>query len=249
MRRIAYIRESNLQPAILVICLLSLAACEEGTANLAPTTSGTIVGQVTINGGGAAGIAVVLSNGQTATTASTGGYTFSSVSEGAYTVSINGYPADVSFPATVQAAVVAVPSQTVTVNFSGTRAAPPPATQTTITGTLACIGGDTSHDPFVFNAGGGSPAAVAVSLSGNNVTITGVSGFAPSSLPTLSGTVNAGSGAGAASRSGTIAGRSNVSVTASGTLTVGRPEVELVVGGQGQLPGGQPIRYRFRANQ
>jgi hypothetical protein len=40
-----------------------------------------------------------------------------------------------------------------------------------------------------------------------------------------------------------------VSVTASGTLAGGRLEVDLVVGGNGELPGGQPIRYRFVANQ
>ena len=68
MRLIVYIPESILRPAILLICLLSLAACDEGTTDLAPTASGTIVGQVTINGGGAAGVTVTPSNGRTATT-------------------------------------------------------------------------------------------------------------------------------------------------------------------------------------
>jgi hypothetical protein len=249
MRRIAYIPESILRLAAVLICALSFAACDDGRTELAPTMSGEIAGQVTINGVGAAGITVALSTGQTATTGSTGAYTIFNVAGGAYTVSISGYPSDVSFTTTVQAAVVAAANQVVTVNFAGTRAASSAGSPTTVTGTLTCTGGDTSHDAFVFNAGGGSPAAVGVSLTGSNVTITGISGFAPSSLPTLSGTVNAGSGAGTASGSGPIAGRSNVSVTANGTLAGGRLEVELVVGAQGELPGGQPVRYRFVANQ
>jgi hypothetical protein len=202
-----------------------------------------------IDGTGAAGISVTLSSGLTATTGSTGQYTFNNVPAGAYTVVISGYPIDVAFPATTQAAVIATDGQVAIVNFAGARVTPPSGTPTTITGTLTAIGGDMSHDLFVFNAGGGKPAVVSIVLSGNNLTITGVSGFAPSTLPTLSGTVNAVSGAGAASGSGTIAGRSNVSVTANGTIVGGRLEVEIVVGGQGELPGGQPIRYRWVANQ
>ena len=234
----------------VLILVVAASACDQETDLVVPTPSGTIMGQVTIDGSGASGVTVALSNGRTATTGATGGYTFTNVFEGAYTVSISGFPRDVSFLTTTQAVVLATPGQAVPVNFAGTRVGAPVETQATVAGTLTCIGGDTSHDQFVFNARTGTAATVRVTVVNNStVTIAGISGFAPSSLPTLTGTVNAATGAGTASGSGTIAGRGNVSVTASGTLTGGRLEVEIVVGGQSELPGGQPVRYRFVATQ
>ena len=80
-----------------------------------------MTGQVTIDATGAAGISVALSGGATATTNSSGQYTFSDVAAGSYTVTISGFASDVAFPTTTQAAVVATAGQVVTVNFSGSK--------------------------------------------------------------------------------------------------------------------------------
>jgi hypothetical protein len=220
-------------------------ACEEASGVTAPDITGTIAGSVTINGAGTAGITVSLSTGQTATTSATGQYTFVNVPAGVFTVAISGYPSDVSFPATVQAAVVTTAGQAVVVNFSGARIGLPPITHT---GTLSLAGGDPSHNPFVFNA----PQPKSVSLlrqpaGTTGIRLTPVSGFSPSALPELTGTVDE-AGAVSVSGSGTIANNSSVSVTATGTLINGKLDVTITVGADGRLPGGQPIRYRYADN-
>jgi len=234
--------------ALVMALALSTLACDEATETLAPSATGTIVGTVKIDGAGASGIIVTMSNGRTASTGNGGAYSVSDVPSGAYTVTISGYPADVAFPATTQAVVIATAGQTATVNFDGSRVrSQPPQTSpapATYSGNLVRTGGDASHDPFVFNAGSGSPASLRVAIAGSGIAISAAGGFAPSGLPTLTGAVGAG-GSFEASGSGPIAGVGGVSVAANGTLIGGQLQMEIVVGGDGRLPGGQPIRYRF----
>ena len=108
--------------AMAALLVLPLAACDEGDDTpLAPTVTGSVTGTVTVDGTGQAGVTVTLSNGKTATTSATGQFTISDVPAGAYTATITGYPTDVSFPATTQAAVIATSGQVVVVNFPGSR--------------------------------------------------------------------------------------------------------------------------------
>lgn len=233
-------RNVSLVLAVLFWAITGLTGCDEGERFVSPAVTGAISGTVTINGAGAAGVTVTLSIGRTATTGATGSYSFSDVTAGAYTVTISGYPADVAFPSTTQAAVVITSGQVVSVNFAGTR-----VSTSAHAGRLSVIGGNAAHDQFVFNAGGGKDATLALAGT-DTISITPSAGFAPSSLPTLTGT-RVGTAV-TATGSGTIAGVANVSVTASGTLTNGRLDIEIVVGADGRLPGGQPIRYRFVDN-
>ena len=223
-----------------LVAAAGVAGCDEGERLVAPAVTGAISGTVTVNGVGAPGVTVVLSSGLTATTGAIGAYSFSDVTAGAYTVTISGYPADVAFLSTTQAAVVITSGQVVSVNFVGTR-----VSTSAHAGRLSVIGGNAAHDQFVFNAGGGKDATLALAGT-DTISITPSAGFAPSSLPTLTGT-RVGTAV-TATGSGTIAGVANVSVTASGTLTNGRLDIEIVVGADGRLPGGQPIRYRFVDN-
>lgn len=235
-------RRKSVSPvlAAVLLAVAGVAGCDEGERFVTPAVTGAITGTVTINGAGAAGVTVTLSIGLTATTGATGQFTFNSVPNGAYTITISGYPSDVAFTSTTQAAVIAISGQSVTVNFAGTR-----GSTSTHTGRLSVIGGNAAHDQFVFNAGGGKDATLALAGT-DTISITPSAGFSPSSLPTLTGT-RVGTAV-TASGSGTIAGVTNVSVTASGTLTNGRLDIEIVVGADGRLSGGQPIRYRFVDN-
>ena len=236
-------RRRNVSPVLAALfwAIAGVTGCDEGERFVSPAVTGAISGTVTINGAGAAGVTVALSSGLTSTTGATGAYSFSGVPAGAYTVTISGYPVDGAFPSTTQAAVVTTSGQVISVNFAGTRVSTP----TAHAGRLSVIGGNAAHDQFVFNAGGGKDATLA--LAGTDaISITPSAGFSPSSLPTLTGT-RVGTAV-TATGSGTIAGVANVSVTASGTLTNGRLDIEIVVGADGRLPGGQPIRYRFVDN-
>lgn len=230
--------------ALGVLLAVGAAGCDEGEGIVtAPNVTGTIGGAVTINGVGAAGVTVTLSNGRTATTGATGLYLFGDVPTGAYTVTISGFPSDVSFPSTTQAAVVATSGQLVNVNFAGTRV----SSGTTHNGTLSFAGGDASHNQFVFNAPQPKSASLSRSGTGTTIRLTPLSGFSPSTLPELNGTVSE-SGAVSLTGSGTIAGVPNVQVTATGTLVNGRLDITITVGADGRLPGGQPIQYRYVDN-
>ncbi|MGD8322456.1 MAG: SdrD B-like domain-containing protein, partial [Gemmatimonadota bacterium] len=100
--------------------LVAFAACSEGsTTDVTPTPTGTISGQVTIEGVGASGITVTLSSGATATTDGTGNYSFDNVEAGSYTVSVSGFASDVTFSASSKAATISTSGQVVTVNFDG----------------------------------------------------------------------------------------------------------------------------------
>lgn len=76
----------------VVIATAIGAGCDEGEDLLAPTVEGTIGGVVTIDGAGAPGVTVAMSNGRTATTGAAGAFLFARVEAGAYTVSISGFP-------------------------------------------------------------------------------------------------------------------------------------------------------------
>ncbi len=101
------------------LALLSLAtiACGEDVAPPPPT--GSIAGQVSIEGQGADGVSVTLSSGATTTTAGGGSYRFDGVEPGSYTVSISGFPAEASFDATSMPVTVGESGGTATVDFSG----------------------------------------------------------------------------------------------------------------------------------
>lgn len=231
--------------ALGVVVAVGAGGCDEGEGTItAPTVTGTIGGAVTINGVGAAGVTVSLSNGSTATTGATGLYSFNNVPAGAYSITISGFPSDVSFTSTTQAAVLATSGQLVNVNFAGTRVSPG---TTTHTGTLSFAGGDGSHNTFVFNAPQPRSASLSRSGTGTTIRLAPLSGFSPSTLPELNGTVS-GSGAVSLTGSGTIAGVTNVQVTATGTLVNGRLDITITVGADGRLPGGQPIQYRYVDN-
>lgn len=241
------------QACVRRVCALMLVAiatglgtgCDEGGGLTAPSAAGTISGTVTIDGTGAAGVTVAMSTGSTATTNAAGGYQFTNVAAGAYVVTISGFPADVSFPSTTQAAVLTTAGQVVLVNFAGARVQ---SQGTTHSGTLSFAGGDASHNTFVFNAPQPKSASLTRTSSGaTQMRLTPLSGFAPSTLPELTGTVT-GAGAVSLSGSGTIAGTNSVSVTATGTLINGRLDITITVGADGRLPGGQPIQYRYVDN-
>lgn len=219
------------------------AACEEADAVTAPSVFGTVTGVVTVDGSPRAGIVVSLSNGATTVTSNNGSYTFSNVPAGVYTVTISALPPDVTFPAVTRVAVVASNGDVFTVNFAGISA--PTMFSTDHTGVLSFLSGDGSHNPFVFGAV--PPKTVSLRLhtdSPTEIRITPISGFGPSVLPQLSGTINA-SGAVSLSGVGTIAGVSDVSVKAFGTLINGRFDITISVGEDGRLPGGQSIQYLF----
>ena len=85
-----------------------------------PPPTGSIDGLVSIEGQGADGVTVTLSNGGTATTANGGTYRFDGVEAGTYTVTISNFPDEASFDQESAAATIAIDGETVTVNFSGT---------------------------------------------------------------------------------------------------------------------------------
>ena len=99
------------------LVLVPLAACDEGTP---PPPTGSIEGQVSIEGQGVDGVTVTLSGGgATATTSGGGAYRFTDVEGGTYTVTISGYPSDASFDATSASATIASANQVVRLNFAG----------------------------------------------------------------------------------------------------------------------------------
>ena len=101
--------------ALLAVPLIQ--ACGEDP--LPPPPTGSIAGQVSVEGDGADGITVTLSSGETATTASGGMFRFDDVEAGTYTVTISNFPDDASFPQASAPATLADDGEVVTVNFSG----------------------------------------------------------------------------------------------------------------------------------
>ncbi len=101
-----------------LLALPILAACGEGP--IIPPATGSITGQVSIEGMGADGVSVNLSNGASTTTAGGGNYRFDGVQAGSYTVTISGFPADASFDATSASVTIPENGGSVTHNFQGT---------------------------------------------------------------------------------------------------------------------------------
>ncbi len=92
-------------------------ACGDEVAPPPPT--GSVAGQVSIEGQGADGVSVTLSSGAATATAGGGSYRFDGVEPGSYTVSISGFPAEASFDATSMPVTVGETGGTATVDFSG----------------------------------------------------------------------------------------------------------------------------------
>ena len=100
-----------------VLVLPVVAACGEDV--MPPPPTGSIVGQVSIEGMGIDGVTVSLSNGASTATAGGGNYRFDTVEQGSYTVTISGFPADASFDATSAPANIGDAGGTETVDFRG----------------------------------------------------------------------------------------------------------------------------------
>ena len=110
-------RLKKLLAAATLLVLPVIAACGEDV--IPPPATGSIAGQVSIEGMGIDGVSVNLSNGASTTTAGGGTYRFDGVVAGAYTVTISGFPADASFDATSAAATIPETGGSVTLDFRG----------------------------------------------------------------------------------------------------------------------------------
>ncbi len=108
---------SGLLARTLTVLPLALAACGEDIAPPPPT--GSVAGQVSIEGQGADGVSVSLSSGATTATAGGGSYRFDDLEPGSYTVSISGFPTEASFDATSMPVTVGESGGTATADFSG----------------------------------------------------------------------------------------------------------------------------------
>jgi len=104
--------------AATLLVLPIIAACGEDV--MPPPPTGSIVGQVSIEGMGIDGVTVSLSNGASTATAGGGNYRFDNVEQNSYTVTISGFPADASFDQTSAPASIGDTGGTVTVDFRGT---------------------------------------------------------------------------------------------------------------------------------
>lgn len=114
MRRLARL-------ALLPLALPLLAGdCEEDTVAPEPIT-GTVLGTVTADGEGLPGVVVTLSTGRTATTDGGGRYELGDVPEGVHTVTISGFPSDVTFPQTTAVVGITTRDQSVVYDFAGSR--------------------------------------------------------------------------------------------------------------------------------
>ena len=91
-------------------------ACGE---NNIPPIVGSVGGTVTLEGAPLGGVTVSLSGGGSMTTGANGAYLFDDVSEGDYTVTISGFPADAQFEATASV-TVSESTQDPKADFAGT---------------------------------------------------------------------------------------------------------------------------------
>ncbi len=111
-------RFTRLMATATLLALPIITACGEDV--MPPPPTGSIVGQVSIEGMGVDGVSVSLSNGASTATAGGGNYRFDNVEQGSYTVTISGFPADASFDATSAPASIGDTGGTVTLDFRGT---------------------------------------------------------------------------------------------------------------------------------
>lgn len=106
------------------LVLVPLAACDEGDNDpivVDEPAVGTVSGTVSVEGQGLAGVTVQLagSTSQSTTTGSNGAYSFASVVEGNYSVTLSSIPGDVVFSNTTQSVSIATDGQTATADFNG----------------------------------------------------------------------------------------------------------------------------------
>ena len=82
---------------------------------------GTVSGTVSVEGSGLVGVSVNLvgAASQSASTGSSGGYSFGNVSAGTHSVQISGAPVEVAFVSTTTVVTITTSGQTVTADFSG----------------------------------------------------------------------------------------------------------------------------------
>ena len=82
---------------------------------------GTVSGMVSVEGSGLAGVNVNLSGAasQSASTGSSGGYSFDNVPAGTHSVQISGAPDEVTFGSIATAVTITTSGQTATADFSG----------------------------------------------------------------------------------------------------------------------------------
>ena len=94
------------------------AACDDSAT--APRSTGSIIGDVTMEGRGLDGVTASLSNGTTATTATDGSFRFDGIAPGTYDVSISGYPAHAAFGSESTSVTVGAEGGSATVAFGAT---------------------------------------------------------------------------------------------------------------------------------
>ena len=106
---------------LAMAALVAFAACDEGNevVTTPPPVTGSISGTVTIDGSGASGITVTLSNGSTQSTDASGRYSFTDVLAGSYTVSISGTPSDATFGSSSAGVLIQTSGQVAVADFSG----------------------------------------------------------------------------------------------------------------------------------
>ncbi|MDE2974532.1 MAG: carboxypeptidase regulatory-like domain-containing protein [Gemmatimonadota bacterium] len=100
-----------------LVAVLMANACGDETVQ--PAATGSIAGQVAIEGRGIDGVTVALGGGATTVTAGGGGYRFADVKAGDHTITISNYPAGAKFAASSASAELADAGEVVTVNFKG----------------------------------------------------------------------------------------------------------------------------------
>jgi len=103
---------------LLAAALVFIAGCS-GDDSVAPTPTGSIDGQVSIEGQGIDGVTVSLNSGATTTTAGGGRFSFVAVEAGSYTVTVSDFPDDATFASTSQPATISTDGQTVVLAFEG----------------------------------------------------------------------------------------------------------------------------------
>ena len=84
-----------------------------------PALTGSIAGQVSIEGQGIDGVTVTLDGGTTFTTSGGGAYRFDDLEVGIYTITISNYPADASFDTASASTTLSSDGEVVTVSFTG----------------------------------------------------------------------------------------------------------------------------------
>src|SRR5262249_23147818 len=152
--------------------------------NLVINNSYTISGQITLSGAGLSGVTVTLSTGPTATTNSSGNYSFSNLPTGTYTVtpSLSGY----TF--TPPSATFTNITANQTANFTAALAV------TVTTASLPAGTAGVAYTAFQLTASGGGPPytwSASGLPSGTNVNSSGVLSGTPAAAGTFAVTVTA----------------------------------------------------------